>query len=60
MHQPPGDLPQLTVREAVPQDARAIIEILNPIITARTLTVFDQVLTEREERVWVRITGEKV
>ena len=48
-----GSVMELTIREVLPQDARSIIDILNPIIAARTFTVFDQLLTEQEERDYI-------
>lgn len=40
----------LTVRDVVPADAQAVVEILNPIIEARLYTVLDAPFTADEER----------
>jgi L-amino acid N-acyltransferase YncA len=45
---------QLEIREAQPDDAEAIVGILNPIIAAGTYTVFDTPFTAAAEREYIR------
>jgi L-amino acid N-acyltransferase YncA len=45
---------QLEIREAQPEDAEAIVGILNPIIAAGTYTVFDTPFTAAAEREYIR------
>ena len=44
---------ELTVREAVPDDAAAIAGILNPIIAARVYTALDTTFSVAEERAFI-------
>jgi L-amino acid N-acyltransferase YncA len=44
---------ELLIRDVVPDDAAAVLRILNPIIEARTYTVFDQPFTVAEERAFI-------
>jgi len=41
---------QVEIRDARPEDAEAIIGILNPIIAARVYTAFDTPFTAESER----------
>lgn len=43
----------MLVRDVVPSDAEAIVEILNPIIAARVYTVFDAPFTVETERDYI-------
>jgi L-amino acid N-acyltransferase YncA len=45
---------QLEIREARPDDADAIVRILNPIIAAGVYTVFDTPFTSESEREYIR------
>ena len=45
-----GDLSAVSIRDATPADAAAIVAILNPIIEARVYTVFDAPLSVDTER----------
>jgi L-amino acid N-acyltransferase YncA len=45
---------KLSVRDAVPSDAAALVGILNPIIEARGFTAFDTPFTVEAERDYVR------
>ena len=45
---------KLSVRDAVPSDAAALVGILNPIIEARVFTAFDTPFTVEAERDYVR------
>ena len=44
---------ELSVREVRPDDAEAIVQILNPIIKARTFTVFDSPFSVEDEREYI-------
>ncbi len=44
---------ELSVREVRPDDAEAIVRILNPIIKARTFTVFDSPFSVEDEREYI-------
>ena len=44
---------QLEIREARPDDADAIVRILNPIIAAGVYTVFDTPFTPESEREYI-------
>jgi L-amino acid N-acyltransferase YncA len=41
---------ELSIRDATPADAEAIVAILNPIVAARIYTVFDAPFTVEQER----------
>lgn len=41
---------EVRIRKAVPEDAAAIVRILNPIIEARTFAVFDTPLTVETDK----------
>lgn len=43
----------LLIREACPEDAAGIIQILNPIIDSGKYTVLDRIFTEQEEREFI-------
>lgn len=43
----------LIVREALPEDAEAIVEVLNPIIEAGAFTAFDTPFSVEEERNYI-------
>jgi L-amino acid N-acyltransferase YncA len=43
----------LVVRDAIPADAEPIVNILNPIITARTFTAFDTPFSVADERAYL-------
>ncbi len=45
---------QLEIREARPDDAEAIVHILNPIIAAGVYTAFDTPFTSDAERAYIR------
>jgi L-amino acid N-acyltransferase YncA/catechol 2,3-dioxygenase-like lactoylglutathione lyase family enzyme len=45
---------QLEIREARPDDAEAVVRILNPIIAAGVYTVFDTPFTPEAEREYIR------
>jgi len=45
---------QLTIREARPDDAEAIVRVLNPIIAAGVYTAFDTPFTPESEREYIR------
>jgi L-amino acid N-acyltransferase YncA len=46
----PDPIADLSIRDATPADAEAIVAILNPIIAARIYTVFDAPFTSEAER----------
>jgi L-amino acid N-acyltransferase YncA len=48
----------LTIREAVVEDAAAVIAVLNPIIAAEPVA-FDEPLTEANERDYIRTLSER-
>ncbi|MHC4399574.1 MAG: GNAT family N-acetyltransferase [Planctomycetota bacterium] len=45
---------ELSIRDVRPDDAEAIVGILNPIIQSRELTAFDTPLTAEAEREYIR------
>jgi L-amino acid N-acyltransferase YncA len=50
----PDALMKIDIRDARPDDAEAIVSILNPIIAARIYTVFDTPFTADAERDFIR------
>ena len=44
---------ELSIRRAEPDDADALVRILNPIIEARVFTVFDTPFTPEAEREFI-------
>lgn len=50
---------ELTVRDATPADAAGIVAVFNPIIEARTFTVFDTPFTVDEERAYIESLSER-